>query len=246
MKSQIFRTAAGLSSALFFLFSGAASAATVTVHVGVGGYREPGDVRWLHGPGFYFHACLRRDPARRHGSVDLGRRYSQHHLRLSGKSLGILEFRRAQRRRHLHACLSRPRNFSILLQCPRQLLRDDRDGVRRRLNSHADPGPAAEHFHTDGGADGRSSAHRGFHHWWHDPKKVVLRAIGPSLAGFGIANPLADPVLELHGADGSLITMNDNWKDTQQTRSRRADSSRRTTWSQPSFRRLIPVATPRL
>jgi plastocyanin len=36
-KSQIFQTAAGLSSALFFLFSGAASAATVTVHVGAGG-----------------------------------------------------------------------------------------------------------------------------------------------------------------------------------------------------------------
>ena len=48
------------------------------------------------------------------------------------------------------------------------------------------------------------------------PKEVVLRAIGPSLAGFGIPNPLADPVLELHGADGSLITTNDNWKDTQQ------------------------------
>ena len=51
----------------------------------------------------------------------------------------------------------------------------------------------------------------------NDPKEVVLRAIGPSLAGFGIANPLADPVLELHGADGSLITTNDNWKDTQQS-----------------------------
>ena len=51
----------------------------------------------------------------------------------------------------------------------------------------------------------------------NDPKEVVLRAIGPSLAGFGLANPLADPVLELHGADGSLITTNDNWKDTQQS-----------------------------
>jgi plastocyanin len=46
-----------------------------------------------------------------------------------------------------------------------------------------------------------------------DPKKVILRAIGPSLSGAGIPNPLADPVLELHGADGSLITSNDNWKD---------------------------------
>src|SRR4029079_6809569 len=37
MKSQIFRSAAGLGGALFFLFSGAASAATVTVHVGAAG-----------------------------------------------------------------------------------------------------------------------------------------------------------------------------------------------------------------
>ena len=58
----------------------------------------------------------------------------------------------------------------------------------------------------------------GFRITGNDPKKVVLRAIGPSLAGFDIANPLADPVLELHGADGSLITTNDNWKDTQQSK----------------------------
>ena len=44
------------------------------------------------------------------------------------------------------------------------------------------------------------------------PKRVVLRAIGPSLAAFGVANPLADPALELHAIDGSLITTNDNWK----------------------------------
>ncbi len=44
------------------------------------------------------------------------------------------------------------------------------------------------------------------------PKRVVLRAIGPSLSAFGVTNPLADPVLELHAGDGSLITTNDNWK----------------------------------
>jgi plastocyanin len=45
-----------------------------------------------------------------------------------------------------------------------------------------------------------------------EPKRVILRAIGPSLAGAGITNPLADPFLELHGSDQSLITTNDNWK----------------------------------
>ena len=43
-------------------------------------------------------------------------------------------------------------------------------------------------------------------------KPIVSRGMGPSLAAFGIANVLLDPVLELHGADGSLITTNDNWK----------------------------------
>ena len=41
---------------------------------------------------------------------------------------------------------------------------------------------------------------------------VVVRAIGPSLAAFGITDPLADPVLELHNGDGDLIAMNDNWE----------------------------------
>ena len=30
-------------------------------------------------------------------------------------------------------------------------------------------------------------------------KHVLIRAIGPSLAQFGVPNVLADPVLELHG-----------------------------------------------
>ncbi|HZE56783.1 MAG TPA: Ig-like domain-containing protein [Chthoniobacterales bacterium] len=48
-------------------------------------------------------------------------------------------------------------------------------------------------------------------------KAIVLRGRGPSLAPFGIPDFLADPVLELHGPTGSLITLNDNWKDTQRS-----------------------------
>lgn len=47
------------------------------------------------------------------------------------------------------------------------------------------------------------------------PKKVIIRAIGPSLTQAGIADVLQDPVLELRAADGSLISSNDNWKDSQ-------------------------------
>ncbi len=45
------------------------------------------------------------------------------------------------------------------------------------------------------------------------PKKVILRAIGPSLGASGLDDVLADPVLELHGADGTLMAANDNWND---------------------------------
>jgi hypothetical protein len=46
--------------------------------------------------------------------------------------------------------------------------------------------------------------------------RMLVRAIGPSLARFGINNPLLDPTLELRNKDGVLIASNDNWKDTQQ------------------------------
>jgi hypothetical protein len=46
-----------------------------------------------------------------------------------------------------------------------------------------------------------------------ETKQVLLRAIGPSLSAFGITNPLADPLLELHAQDGSTIATNDNWRD---------------------------------
>ena len=46
--------------------------------------------------------------------------------------------------------------------------------------------------------------------------RVIVRAIGPTLSGFGVPNVLADPILELRDVNGTLITSNDNWKDTQQ------------------------------
>ena len=45
------------------------------------------------------------------------------------------------------------------------------------------------------------------------PKQVLLRAIGPSLASSGIPDPLADPVLELHGPPGFVTIINDNCRD---------------------------------
>lgn len=77
-------------------------------------------------------------------------------------------------------------------------------------------------------------------------KKVILRAIGPSLSAFGISNPLADTVLELHAADGSLITMNDNWKDTQQGEIEAIGFQPASDLESAIVRTLGPVITPQL
>jgi uncharacterized repeat protein (TIGR03803 family) len=42
--------------------------------------------------------------------------------------------------------------------------------------------------------------------------RVILRAMGPSLAASGIQGVLSDPSLELHDASGAIIASNDNWK----------------------------------
>ncbi len=42
---------------------------------------------------------------------------------------------------------------------------------------------------------------------------VILRGIGPSLSGFGVPNPLADPTLELRDANGGLLIANNDWQD---------------------------------
>jgi hypothetical protein len=44
---------------------------------------------------------------------------------------------------------------------------------------------------------------------------VVIRGIGPSLGAFGITNPLLDPMLELHNANGAIIDSNDDWRTNQ-------------------------------
>jgi hypothetical protein len=44
-------------------------------------------------------------------------------------------------------------------------------------------------------------------------KKVIVRAIGPSLSQHGVSDVLADPTLKLHDRTGALLQSNDNWRD---------------------------------
>ena len=45
-----------------------------------------------------------------------------------------------------------------------------------------------------------------------EAKKLVLRALGPSLSGFGLSGVLTDPVLSVYNSSHTLIATNDNWQ----------------------------------
>lgn len=43
-------------------------------------------------------------------------------------------------------------------------------------------------------------------------KRVMIRALGPSLTSNGITDALADPSIELYDSGGELVAINDNWR----------------------------------
>jgi hypothetical protein len=46
-------------------------------------------------------------------------------------------------------------------------------------------------------------------------KKILVRAIGPSLIPFGITDALTNPTLEIHDGSGAKVATNNDWKVTQ-------------------------------
>lgn len=48
-----------------------------------------------------------------------------------------------------------------------------------------------------------------------EPKRVVLRGIGPSLEGKGVQGSLPNPFIELFDSTGTSVYSNEDWKDTQ-------------------------------
>jgi hypothetical protein len=73
-------------------------------------------------------------------------------------------------------------------------------------------------------------------------KQVIVRALGPSLATFHIADPLADPTLELRNVNGALLQSNDNWQ--QQNPNTAAISSHHLAPSQPRESALLATLAP--
>jgi hypothetical protein len=48
-----------------------------------------------------------------------------------------------------------------------------------------------------------------------NPRKLLVRAIGPELQAAGITDALPNPMLEVHDSNGTLIGFNDDWMDSQ-------------------------------
>jgi len=51
-----------------------------------------------------------------------------------------------------------------------------------------------------------------------EPKPIVVRGLGPSLAQHNVTAVLPDPVITLHRSDKTIVAANDDWKSTQQDR----------------------------
>jgi hypothetical protein len=59
---------------------------------------------------------------------------------------------------------------------------------------------------------GENALFAGFVLGGNSPRTVLVRAIGPTLGAFGVASPLADPLLEVFNSGATTpLTSNDNW-----------------------------------
>jgi phospholipase/lecithinase/hemolysin len=48
-------------------------------------------------------------------------------------------------------------------------------------------------------------------------KKVIVRALGPTLSTLGVSGALADPTMTIVNSSNVVVKSNDNWRDTQQS-----------------------------
>ena len=80
-----------------------------------------------------------------------------------------------------------------------------------------------------------------------NPAKVVVRALGPSLAQAGINNPLGNPTLQLFDNNGQVVAFNDNWQDdpSQAAELQPLNLAPTNAASLPSWRRCHRVCTRR-
>lgn len=75
-----------------------------------------------------------------------------------------------------------------------------------------------------------------------DPKRILLRGLGPSL-GSQTGNALLNPTLELHGPNGETLATNDNWKVNDLTQQSQEEDIRATSIPPTDDRESAILAT---
>src|SRR5207302_10745935 len=51
----------------------------------------------------------------------------------------------------------------------------------------------------------------------NQPKRVIVRALGPTLSTLGVNGALADPTITIVNSSNVVVASNDNWRNTQET-----------------------------
>jgi cyclophilin family peptidyl-prolyl cis-trans isomerase len=74
-----------------------------------------------------------------------------------------------------------------------------------------------------------------------ESKRVLVRAIGPSLASSGIPGVLADPILELRDAHGALLEANDDWGTSPNQAEIQASGAAPTNPKESAILRILPA-----
>ena len=82
------------------------------------------------------------------------------------------------------------------------------------------PNPSGSHFGNISTrmnvGSGNNVMIAGFMVWGSQSKTILVRALGPTLSSYGVANILSDPMLELHDSSGATIATNDDWQTGSQ------------------------------
>ena len=74
-----------------------------------------------------------------------------------------------------------------------------------------------------------------------ESKRIFIRAIGPSLANANVPNPLADPVLDLFDANGTVLDSNNDWGSSPQQAEIQASGLAPTNAKESAVIRTLPV-----
>jgi hypothetical protein len=72
-------------------------------------------------------------------------------------------------------------------------------------------------------------------------KTIIVRALGPTLSSYGVANALNDPMLELHDSSGATIATNDDWQTGSQASQISSSGYAPTNSNEPALIATLPA-----